>query len=101
MAVWAMSFVMKRIDENGDTEVKPYLKVLLTTTPDDVRRVVEHERDVLFPQTEAAAEGWELLGDPAMFDFHRGHYETWQHYLSPAPAPAPPERPAHLRVVES
>tara|TARA_B100000508_G_scaffold81260_1_gene63159 strand:+ start:2863 stop:3168 length:306 start_codon:yes stop_codon:yes gene_type:complete len=101
MAVWALAFVMTRPSGDGNSVAKPYLKVLLTETPDEVQRVVDHERDVLFPQTDYAKEGWTLVGDPALFDFHHGLFEGWKHLMSPAPEPVPDGRSRdHLQVVK-
>jgi len=84
MAVYSLAFVMMRKIESGATEVKPYMQVVATNAPDSIEFSVDFVK-THFLDTQHAADGWEIKGDPVLFEVHEGLYVEWQESMSPAP----------------
>ena len=90
MAVYTISFVIIRKRDDGNSEVMPYMQVVSTNGPDSFDVAIEHIK-TNFSETKYAAKGFEIQGDPVLFEIHEGLYADWENSMSPAPATEHPK----------
>lgn len=98
MAVYVIATVLMKEGADGNTEVRPFMKVILMNMSGVEQEAVDFMRSE-FVDSPQAAEGWTMSdAEPVMFDIHEGHYEKWRDMIGPAPQVAPAR--SHLRVVD-
>jgi len=98
MAIYVFSFLITRKKHKKGKEVKPYMQAVATSEEDSYEEAAEYIRD-MFPDTKRGKTGWELSGDPVLFEVHTDLFNQWLEYMDEKPAP-PPKKPSHLQVVK-
>jgi len=80
--------------------IKPYMQAVVTNVPESEVDSIEIFKKT-FEDGKEAEEGWKLVGEPLLLEFHQGHFAEWGQWISPAPVQVVHQtKIPHLRLVK-
>ena len=97
MAVYVIATVLLKPLPDGNSVVKPFMRVILMNMQDTEKEAVDFMKAEFLDSTEAK-DGWVMAeSDPVMFELHQGFVDRWGGLVGPAPNI--PKRKGYLTVV--
>jgi hypothetical protein len=97
MAVYVIAAVLVKPLPDGNSVVKPFMRVILMNVPDTKKEAVDFMKTE-FSASAEAKDGWTMAeSDPVMFELHQGFIDKWGDMIGPAPVI--PKWKGHLTVV--
>ncbi len=97
MAVYVIATVLLKPLPDGNSVVKPFMRVILMNMQDTEKEAVDFMK-AKFSDSAEAKDGWVMAeSDPVMFELHQGFVHKWGDLVGPAPNI--PKRKGHLTVV--